>query len=88
MASIKNLKKSIDYTLGEVYDLCNAWELSNPSADTKESESIKNELFDVFDNLQSKMKAKGVENKAAHFKAISAELESKANELLDKVNKL
>jgi hypothetical protein len=34
------------------------------------------------------MKAKGVENKAAHFKAISAELESKANELLDKVNKL
>lgn len=84
MASIKNLKKDINYVLGDVIDEC----LSKLTNDTKKSEAIVDEAITVFDDLMEKVNAKGVENKKAHFKAIGAELESKATELLDKVNKL
>ena len=84
MASIKNLKKDINYVLGDVIDAC----LMKLTDDTKASEAIIDETITTFDELIAKVNAKDVENKKAHFKAISAELESKATELLDKVNKL
>ena len=84
MASIKNLKKDINYVLGDVIDEC----LSKLTNDTKGSEAIVDEAIIVFDDLMAKVNAKDVENKKAHFKAIGEELESKATELLDKINKL
>lgn len=84
MASIKNLKKDINYVLGDVIDEC----LSKLTNDTKKSEAIVDEAIAVFDDLMGKVNAKNVENKKAHFKAISTELESKATALLDKINQL
>lgn len=84
MASIKNLKKDINYVLGDVIDEC----LSKLTNDTKKSEAIVDEAITIFDDLMAKVNAKNVENKKAHFKAISAELESKATELLGKISKL
>lgn len=84
MASIKNLKKDINYVLGDVIDEC----LSKLTDDTKKSEAIIDEAITVFDDLMAKVNAKNVENKKAHFKSISAELEAKATELLDKISKL
>ena len=88
MASVKNLKKDINYTLGDIIEECYVWELVNPKADTKKSEAIIDEAIDTFDVLIAKVHAKDVENKKAHFKAISAELEEKANNLVSKINKL
>jgi Leu/Phe-tRNA-protein transferase len=84
MASIKNLKKDINYVLEDVIDEC----LSKLTNDTEKSEAIVDEAIAVFDDLMEKVNAKNVENKKAHFKGISTELESKAGELLDKINKL
>ncbi len=88
MASIKNLKKDINYTLGDLIEECYVWELLNPKEDTKKSEAIIDEAIVTFDTLLDKLNAKGVENKKAHFKAIKAELEAKADDLVSKINKL
>lgn len=83
MASIKDLKKDINYVLGDVIDACLA-----KGADAKKTEALVDETIATFDELIAKIHAKDVENKKAHFSSISAELESKATKLLDKVNKL
>ncbi len=88
MASIKNLKKDIDYTLGDILDITNLAVQLNSEADEEKSEAIRDEIYEVYDSLIAKINTKNVENKKAHFKAISTELESKANALLDKVNNL
>jgi len=88
MGSIKNLKKDINYVLGDIISECSAWQLENPTEDTKKSEKIVDEVIDTFDELIAKVHAKDIENKKAHFKSISAELESKASILLEKVNNL
>mgnify|MGYP001393923587 FL=1 len=84
MASIKNLKKDINYVLGDIIDEC----LVTLTGDTKNSEAIVEEAIVVFDDLIAKVNEKDVENKKAHFKGIEADLEKRAANLLAKVNKL
>ena len=88
MASIKNLKKDINYTLGDLIEECYVWELLNPKADSKKSEAVIDEAIETFDSLIERVHAKNVENKKAHFKAISNDLETKAGEIVAKINKL
>ena len=88
MASIKNLKKDINYVLGDIIEECYAWELINPKTDTKSTDAIIDEAIVAFDGLIDKLHIKNVENKKAHFKNVTAELEEVANNLLEKVNKL
>jgi len=82
MASIKNLKKNIKDVIEDIIDIS----LVSVNGDTKKTEAIIDEAIDVFDDLIAKVNAKDVEDKKAHFKAIEAELEVRANKLLDKVN--
>ena len=88
MASIKNLKKDINYTLGDIIEECYVYQLLNPKADAKPSEAIIDEAIVTFDSLIGKLNAKGIENKKAHFKGISTELETKTTELVGKINSL
>ncbi len=88
MASVKNLKKDINYVLGDIIEAVYVWELTNSDKETKKSEAIIDEAIAVFDELVEKVNQKDVENKKKHFKAINAELEKKASKLIEKVNKL
>jgi len=88
MASVKNLKKDINYVLGDVIEAILGWELLNPTKDAKKSEALIDEVITVFDALILKVNQKNVENKNVHFKAITQELEDKGNDLLDKLSKL
>ncbi|WP_196890092.1 hypothetical protein [Aureivirga sp. CE67] len=89
MASIKQLKKDLNYVLGDIIDEVYAWELLNPTAETVKSEAIIDEAIATFDELIEKINTrKDIENQKAYFKAINQELEEKANALLDKVNNL
>ncbi len=88
MASVKNLKKDINYTLGDIIEECYVWELLNPKEDTKKSQGLIDETIVVFDELIDRLHAKNVENKKAHFKGISTDLETKAKALVAKVNAL
>lgn len=86
MASIKNLKKDINYTLGDIIGVCDLVQLDPTKAG--KAEAIIDETIEVFDTLMAKVNAKDVENKKAHFKAISSELEVSAKGLVAKINKL
>ena len=88
MASIKNLKKDINYVLGDIIGECYTWELLNPKADSKVTEAIIDEAVVAFDALIEKIHVKDVENRKAHFNSINLELEETANKLLKKINKL
>lgn len=88
MASIKNLKKDINYTLGDIIEECYVWELVNPKEDASKSEAIIDEAITTFDALIDKVNAKNIENKKLHFNGISKELEEKAKSLVDKLNNL
>lgn len=88
MASVKNLKKDINYILGDIIEECYMWELTNPKADTKKSQAVIEEAISNFDSLLEKVNAKKVENKRAHYKSVQSDLETVALSLLGKVNKL
>ena len=88
MASVKNLKKDINFVLGDVIEECYTWELLNPEADTKKSTALVDETIAAFDTLIGKLHTKDIDNKKSHFKSIQSDLESVAQKLLIKVNKL
>ncbi|MGB1042456.1 MAG: hypothetical protein ACPGU6_03610 [Tenacibaculum sp.] len=88
MASIKNLKKDINYTLGDIISICQIYTQLNPEADKAKADAIVDEVIETFDGLIANVNAKNVENRKAHFKAVNADLEAKASALIEKVNNL
>ncbi|WP_104734425.1 hypothetical protein [Hanstruepera ponticola] len=88
MANKRDLKKDINYVLGDIIEAVYVWEYSNTDKDTKKSEAIIDEAIETFDTLIEKVNDRKVEDKKAHFKAINQELESKGRELIEKINKL
>ena len=88
MGNVRDLKKDINYVLGDIIEAVYVWEYTNTSKDTKKSEAIIDEAIETFDGLIAKVNDKKVENKKAHFKAINAELETKGRALIEKINKL
>jgi len=88
MANKRELKKDINYVLGDIIEAVYVWELANAAKPTKESESIIDEAIVTFDELIARVNDRSVENKKAHFKAISNDLESKGKGLIEKINKL
>jgi len=88
MANVKNLKKDINFVLGDIIEAVYLFELANSGQPTAETNDLIDEAIAAFDNLIAKVNAKNVENKKAHFKQISLELEQTANQLIEKVNNL
>ncbi len=88
MANIRDLKKDINFVLGDIIEAVYVWEYENTDKDTKKSEAIIDEAIETFDDLIAKVNNKSVEDKKAHFKAIKNELEDKGRALIDKLNKL
>ena len=89
MASVKNLKKDINYVLSDIIQECADWQIEQE--DDKKSakaEKIIDETIETFDALIEKVHAKDVENRKSHFKAVAKELEEKATGLLAKIQKL
>jgi len=88
VASVKNLKKDINFVLGDIIEAVYLWELSTPGKPTQESEALIDEAILVFDGLMKKVNQKDVENKKEHFRNINKELETSAGQLVEKINKL
>ena len=88
MANIRDLKKDINYVLGDIIEAVYVWEFSNPDKDTKKSEAVIDEAIEVFDDLIAKVNDKRVDNRKSHLKAVNQELEDKGRALIEKINKL
>ncbi|MBU2928501.1 hypothetical protein [Winogradskyella psychrotolerans] len=88
MANKRELKKDINYVLGDIIEAVYVWELANAEKPTKESEAVIDEAIATFDELIARVNDRSVENKKAHFKAINNDLETKGRGLIEKINKL
>ena len=83
MASIRDLKKDINFVLGDIIEAVYQWEAATDNVDSKEGSAIIDKSIEVFDELMDM-----VHQKEAHFKSIRAELEQKATSLIGDLNKL
>ncbi|CAN5173247.1 hypothetical protein BH23BAC2_BH23BAC2_01790 [soil metagenome] len=88
MASKRLLKRDVNYVMGDIIEAAYVHQLSNPKQDPKKTEEIVDEAIKDFDGLMAKINTRNVENKKQHFKAIEKELETKAQDLVAKINKL
>jgi hypothetical protein len=88
MANIRNLKKDINYVLGDIIEAVYIWESANCNTGTKDSEAIIDEAISTFDDLIEKVNSKNINNKKDHFKSVQNELESKGRLMIEKINNL
>lgn len=88
MASVRILKRDINYVLGDIIEAVYIWELTNPGKDNKKAEAIIDDAILTFDELIVKVNDRTVENKKQHFKAINKELEDRGRKLIDRINSL
>jgi two-component SAPR family response regulator len=86
MASIKNLKKDINYVLGDV--ITYTLDIAALKNKVNEGNDIVDETIDVFDELIAKVNASDVENSKKHFRTVKTELQNKATSLIEKANSL
>lgn len=88
MANIRELKKDINYVLGDIIEAVYIVEAANDKQGSKEGSEIIDGAITTFDELISKVNNKGVDNRKEHLKNVRKELEEKARALVDKLNKL
>ena len=88
MASIRDLKKDLNYILGEVIEQALDWEKAQPDADHKESQKIIDDAVSLFDALTAKIYQNKGQNPQSHYKQIANELLEKGNTLLERVTAL
>jgi hypothetical protein len=88
MASVKNLKKDINFILGDIIEAVYIYEMSTTGKPTDATNAVIDEAIASFDALIAKVNTRKVEDKKAHFKQINVELEQTANQLVEKINAL
>ncbi|MCF8716147.1 hypothetical protein JM658_15055 [Joostella atrarenae] len=88
MANIRDLKRDINFVLGDIIEAVYIWEISTQTPNSKEGDKIIDEAIKTFDDLIAKVNDKSVDNRKAHLKEVNKELEEKATSLVEKLNKL
>ncbi|MEM9077347.1 MAG: hypothetical protein AAGC43_09915 [Bacteroidota bacterium] len=88
MASIRDLKKDVNFVLGDIIEAVYIWEAGSDNKNSEEGSVIIDKAIMAFDELMSKIHQKEVDDKKIHFKDIRSELEVKATQLVEELNKL
>lgn len=88
MANLRDLKKDLNYVLGDIIDAVYVWEALNPKGDSKKGEAIIDDAIVTFDTLIAKVNDRKVENRKSHIKAVRVELQDKATALVERINAL
>ncbi len=88
MANVRDLKKDINYVLGDIIEAVYIWELTNADKDNKKAEAIIDDAITTFDELITKVNQRNVDNKKKHYNAVKTELEERGRKLIDKINAL
>lgn len=86
MASIRNLKKEINYIFGDIIDSVLHWEYTSGNVG-KGSELIE-EILVAYDDCIEKIYRRNVENRGAHLKQVRKDFEQKVGSFIGKLNKL
>ncbi len=88
MANIRDLKKDINYVLGDIIEAVYVVDAANNKQDSKEGAKIIDSAITTFDELIVKVNQRKVENRKTHLKSVRGELEKKSKALVDQLNKL
>ena len=88
MANIRDLKKDINYVLGDIIEAVYIVEAANGKQDSKEGAKIIDGAIETFDDLIAKVNERKVDNRKVHLKKVREELEKKATALVKDLNKL
>lgn len=88
MASIRNLKKDINFVMGDIIEAVYYHEMTTAGKPTEKSNALIDEAIATFDSLIVKVNDKKVENRKAHLKQVEKDLEAAAIQLVEKVNGL
>ncbi len=88
MANIRDLKKDINFVLGDIIEAVYIWEALNPKKDTKESDAIIDDAIKTFDTLIAKVNDRSVDNRRKNLQEVREDLEKEATALVDRINKL
>lgn len=88
MASIRDLKKDINFVLGDIIEAVYEWEAATNNTNSDKGNAIIDKSIDAFDELMNQVHQKEVTDNKAHFKAIRNSLEEKATALVEDLNKL
>lgn len=88
MASIRDLKKDINYVLGDIIEAVYLVDATENGQNSKEGNAVIDSAIATFDDLIEKVNKKDVGNRPAHLKGVRKELETKAADLVEQLNKL
>ncbi|MDM9631992.1 hypothetical protein [Robiginitalea aurantiaca] len=88
MASIRDLKKDINYVLGDIIEAVYIIENSQQEENSKEGSAIIDKAIETFDTLIAQVNQKDVADRKEHLKAVRASLEKEATELIARLNKM
>ena len=87
MATVRDLKKTINYEMSSVIEECYVWQLTNADNADK-AEKIIDGAIETFDELIVRVNDKKVTNKKAHFNTIMSDLNKASDKLMKKLVKL
>lgn len=88
MASIRDLKKDINFVLGDIIEAVYLWEVATNKQNSKEGNTVIESAISTFDDLIAKVNKKDVDNRQKHLQTVRVELENKATGLVEQLNKL
>lgn len=88
MPSIRDLKKDVNFVLGDIIEAVYIWEAGSGNKESEEGTVIIDEAIEVYDGLMDKIHQKNVEDAKSHFNSIRKELEETATKLIEKLNSL
>lgn len=84
--NLRDVKKDIEYIIGEFIDDCTLFVALNPHKDSEEVAKIIDEAVDLYNDLKDKVNAKVEGNKKIYFNEIRKELFEKTDALCEKLS--
>ncbi|MBW2960820.1 hypothetical protein [Mesonia aestuariivivens] len=88
MASVRILKRDLNYVMGDIIEASYIHQIANPDEDHSKSDQIVEDAISSFNEFIVEINKKDVENRGDHLKKVNKSLEVKANDLVKRVNEL
>lgn len=84
--NLRDIKKDIEYIIGEFIDDCTLFVTLNPGKDSDEVAKIIDEAVNLYNDLKDKVNGKVEGNRKAYYNGIRKELFEKTDELCEKLS--
>ncbi|MAJ31819.1 MAG: hypothetical protein CMC18_04080 [Flavobacteriaceae bacterium] len=88
MANVRNLKKEINYVLGDIIEQIYQWEKQSSKTNSGEGSALIDECIALFDELIAKINQKSEQSPKEHYNAVRVALAKKSAAIEAKLAKL